>query len=210
MAAGKLAKTPSSEEDVIRLLKPAAKMDRKVEGALANVGPADVVLVTVASDSYSVAQDSLLRHFVQEQGMGGVYIAVNKPFAAIRKGMERQGLDDKKVRFIDMVSKMSGCSQPKAKNCEYLEAPTNLTELMLVLENSVDEIKQPKKFLIVDSVATLLVYNDVEAVEKLIHAMVGKVGEWKVIAVLLMVLSEDTKGVVQVLGQFCKRVVNIG
>lgn len=204
-------KTPESDggENFIKMLEPEAVMDAKVKRALADLGNVFVVLLTVNSDIYSLVGNSILRSFVKEKGMPGVYVSVNKPFVAVKRALDKEGIDCTKIRFVDMVSRMSGANQPEAKNCDYLDTPTNLTELMLTLEKAVDTIKQPKKFLIVDSVATLLVYNDVEAVEKLIHAMVGKVNEWDMQTVLLMVLSEETKGFVQIIGQFCDKVANI-
>lgn len=208
---GRQKKAPEGDsgESFIKMLEPEAVMDAKVKRALAGLGNVFVALLTVNSDIYSLVGNSLLRNFVGEKGMQGVYVSVNRPFVAVKRALAKEGIDHAKIRFIDMVSRMSGANQPEARNCDYLDAPTNLTELMLALEKAVDAIKQPRKFLIVDSVATLLVYNDVEAVEKLVHALVGKANEWDTQTVLLMVLSGETRGFVQIIGQFCDKVANI-
>jgi archaellum biogenesis ATPase FlaH len=65
------------------------------------------------------------------------------------------------------------------------------------------------KFLILDSVSTMLVYNSPEEIERLIHALIIKCRKWRMKTILLAIENAKQDKIVETISQFCDSVAKI-
>jgi KaiC/GvpD/RAD55 family RecA-like ATPase len=198
-----------TEKQLMDLLSDERKIDLKIEKELEGLKQSYIVLIIVDPKSYNNTILGLFRRFVNKQKIPGIYIAVNKSYERLIEELKLCKINVENVRIIDMITKMTGLTLLGAQNVDYLESATDLMELILLLDKRVGKIKERQKFIILDSVSTLLVYNKVPEVEKLIHALIEKVNKFKAEGILVMVKSKEHMGVIQTISQFCDRVAEI-
>jgi len=193
---------------LIDMLGKQAKTDLQIMKAIESLGDAFVVLMISNADSYSLVQIGLIDVFSLKRNMPGIYITINKPYEVLRDMLVNKKIDYGRIKFIDAISRMVGSETPDRDKCTYIESPGDLTELMVAIEESVKGI-EGNKFLVLDSISTLAIYNDTETVEKLVHALTGKLREWDVKGILLSIEADEYKNLIGTVSQFCDKVTEV-
>ena len=84
-----------------------------------------------------------------------------------------------------------------------------LTDLCIALAKMISEEKEVK-FVFVDSVSTLLIYNDSKSVARFCHSVTEKFRSMNLPAALVLVEMEEAKDVVAQVAQFCDAYVKAG
>jgi hypothetical protein len=191
-----------SEGGLERLVSMERKADLVLQKELEGLGETYQILLLADSKIYSEVRQAAIRRL---SGTEGIYVTLNSPYVAFRKV---KGIDYRKVHFIDLISKMTDSKMPATKSVSYLESATDLTELVLLLEKKLKGFSKGA-FIIVDSVSTMLVYNNAREVEKLIHVLVRRAEASGARLVLLMVKSKEHEGIIETVGQFCTKIVSI-
>jgi archaellum biogenesis ATPase FlaH len=114
----------------------------------------------------------------------GIYVSLNKTQKSIEEIFRKQGIDTSKIFFIDCVT------SEKTRDDVLHIPPTQLDRLGYAVSSFIKQIPG-SKFLIIDALSTLLIYND----ENKVAAFVKEITEYasrndvKVIA-----FSPETKG----------------
>jgi len=117
-------------------------------------------------------------------GTPGVYVSLNKTQKGVEDMLRKDGVDVSKLFFIDCVSAGSG------KEDSLNISPGNLEGLSYAINDFIKEIPG-KKFLIIDALSTLLIYNP----ENNVAAFVKEVTEYASRQdVEVIALSPLTKG----------------
>lgn len=196
-------------DELIKMLIPESKMDKKIADLLSPLGNNFTGLVLMESDKYNLVRGGVMRWLFEVKKIPGVYITTNSAFKELKNTLTDNKIDYSKARFIDSISRMSNIKEVETKICEYVDAPTALTEIMLALEKEASSLKGDKKFLVLDSVSTLLVYNDEESIKKFVHSLIGKTKELEMMCILIMVKSTEYKGVINTIGQFCDKTMEL-
>ena len=201
-----------SESELEELLSPKNKIDLELEKKLGEMKAGFTALAIVEPQNYTESRMGLLRRFVKKKKMAGVFVTVNKPFEKLLQEIRAEGIDADKVRFVDMISNTTGSEKEGLKGgagVDFLESTGDLTELIMVCEKRLNGIKG-EKFIVLDSVSALLVYNQTEAVEKFIHALANKISKAAAFGVIIIIESRQFEGAIQTLSQFCDGVVKVG
>lgn len=101
-----------------------------------------------------------------------LYVSLNKPYETVKAVLEKQGIATKKIFFIDCLAEPSG----KAlfpQNVIRIESPADLTSLEIAISEFLEKIKGEKSVLI-DALATLLIYNSEELTIKFTKSVLEK------------------------------------
>ena len=85
---------------------------------------------------------------------------------------------------------------------QYLDSPLALVEMDMAITESMQNIASNQKFLFIDSVSTLLVYNSPQAVEKFCHTVISKNRNATTLVILLALDTAEHKNVLDSLHQF--------
>ncbi len=205
-----LKKEMRPEEALQELISPRRGIDLTILRYLEELPKEQfTALLLVEPTNYSKINYELIRLLINHTQGKGLYITLNRSFDFMKETLKREKIDIEKLIFVDAISKGTGKEASFNPNVEFIESPRDLTALSVAIDEVYVKQKEKPKFLVFDSISTLLIYNDIASVERFIHLVIGKLRDWKMKGVLLMVKSEEHKGVVNSLSQFCDRVLQI-
>jgi archaellum biogenesis ATPase FlaH len=206
---GKKSKGPPSpegelsERELIELLSPKREMDLKIQRTFDSLPQKYCIILTEKPSDYGMLTPRLVKYFVNK-GMKGVYVTVNKNTADLLDAFRAENIRINNILFIDAVAGLTGVGKIEGESFNYVDSPKDIVGLSILIEKAVASIGEGKKFIIVDSVSTLFVYNKERVVERFIHSLSGKIRAWKAKGVFI--LAEATsEEIVNVLSQFCDR-----
>lgn len=165
-----------------------------------------IVSVIVPTDNYEEVNMHILNRFIGEEGKQGIYITLNRPYDNIINLMRREGIDIKKLSFIDCISKE--ISKPKIKTgCIFVRSPADLTEIAVALDKLFEHSKHG--FIFFDSLDTLLVYNKLDRVIKFIHFITGKMRIYGINGVLLGLHEKITEELIDEISPFTDKIIKL-
>lgn len=116
------------------------------------------LLIITPVDKVQSAINAVVKFFKDTQG---IYVSLNKPHKTVEQNLKRIGLDTKKTFFIDCVSTIEAEDVLQVK-------PDNLEFLQTSIITFIDKI-EGRKFIIIDGLSTLLIYNAENKVAKFVQ-----------------------------------------
>jgi archaellum biogenesis ATPase FlaH len=164
-----------------------------------------IVLCLVDPNRYQEAVESVLRYLTGRLHRG-IYITFNKPVATLTKLFEKVGLPVESLFFIDGITVVS--SPVEERSYTFLGPATDLTNLCVATSRAVGRFDE-EKFIVLDSLSTLLIYNEGRAVCKFAHLLTEKMRRWGTSGFLLTVEMNPKRDLVPQLAPFCDKVVKI-
>jgi len=167
----------------------------------------DIVLLISKPQNYSKLILNLLNFLLVKRKLFGIYITVNKPFDSLRTWLKKNGIDVDKLFFIDAVTRTIAERAMLTEKCLFISSPTNLTDLSISLAQILKNPKPEKKFILLDSLSTLLIYNSPETVLQFVHFISSKMRMSRILGLFLCLEEEKSKKVISSLSQFCDKVV---
>ncbi len=174
---------------------------------ISEVAKTKTTLLLTSTGNYKKNVSALLKLFVKEKKIPGVYVTVNKSCKDMMDDFGSAGISEEKVFVIDMITETTGGTAAKKPNCLYLHSPQSLTDLAIALDEAVNAIKGKEKFVIIDSISTLFVYNPPSTVVQFAHFITNKMRSWGVHGVLIGLTKEIDDKTKSLLSQFCDEVV---
>jgi len=99
---------------------------------------------------------------LQSLGYEGIYITLSKDYVEMSKVFQEKGIDMGKLAFIDGISQMYGIGKVDAPNVSYVEGPLSIDAITAEVAKMVPAMKSSKKFVFLDSITTVLLYNSLE------------------------------------------------
>jgi KaiC/GvpD/RAD55 family RecA-like ATPase len=195
---------PISEQKFEELLSDSKKINLLLEEEINEILPGSAVLFMIESNDYTSFRDSLLKKISSKPA---VYITINKPADFLKKKMNELNVSPEKVFFIDMITDLTSKPEKKEGGVSFIGAPSELVESMLEVDNALN--KSEKKFVVLDSVSSLLVYNEEKATERFVHALISKINRFNSIGLLLAVDSDEYADQLKSLEQFCDKIIDV-
>lgn len=164
-----------------------------------------VVLVLIDPIRYQDAVVEFLRYFTSKV-QRGIYVTLNKPFAVLTRNFEKAEIPVDTLFFVDAITNVGAVQEQPTHVC--LGTEKDLSSLCIAISKAVNRFSG-EKFLILDSLSTLLIYNDQKAVAKFAHLLSEKMRRWETSGLLLTVEMNAERDVVLQLAPFCDKVVRI-
>jgi len=129
--------------------------------------------IILPGSNYPDLIQSLFEHIRSNPDEAWVYVTVTKPCENLFNEIEFIG-DLKNIRFIDCISRAAGISKA-AQNCVLIESPTMLEKLVIEIMNTFRDVDvKTKKFLVIDSLTNLIIYNDPEIVTEFFYLIINR------------------------------------
>lgn len=141
---------------------------------------ASVLVIT----SVEKLQDEILRVMNGLQNMPGVYVSLNKTQKSTEDMLSRAGINTERLFFIDCVTDY------RSREDVLHIAPHDLLTLTQAVNYFIKEIPGDK-FLIIDALSTLLIYNDDDKVAQFVRLVTEAASEHDVACYSF---SPSTKG----------------
>jgi len=188
------------------LLSPGRNISLQIQHSLEGLPKSFVVLFIIGVKEYSETIIELIR-VLRRKNARGVYLTINKPVEDLAKLFRKEKIETEGIFFIDAISALSERQTVDGKTTIFLDSPTDLIEISNAVSKSLEVCKVD--FLIFDSVSTLLLYNKPQAVEKLMHLLVGKMHSAGIKGFLIVVKSSQNSGIIETLSQFVDKSIEI-
>jgi len=129
--------------------------------------------ILLPGNNYTDLAQALFEHIKTRQNEAWVYVTVTKPYDTLVKQYPFLEESDN-IKFIDCISRAAGILR-NDQNCNYIESPTMLEKLGLEIINLFKEVDEnTKKYLIIDSLSNLIIYNDPEIVTEFFYHIVNR------------------------------------
>ncbi len=101
------------------------------------------------------------------------FVTVSKTFDYLAKTF-KEGTQCANIKYIDCISRAAGISELH-NNCNYIESPVMLEKLILEILNNFKGIKREvDKYVVIDSVSALMIYNDPEIIREFISLLMNR------------------------------------
>ncbi|MBS3100570.1 hypothetical protein J4204_00370 [Candidatus Woesearchaeota archaeon] len=165
-----------------------------------------ILLIAVDAKSYQKTVIDATKFLVNEQNIPGVYVTLNKPYEIMQRALSSNGIDTRLLIFIDATSRTEA---KKVGNCLYIGSPEKLSDMSVAMDQAIKALPGDK-FLIFDSLNTLLIFNKPATVARFIHFLTGKMREWKVKGIIVTLEKETEQVLLDELTQFSDARIDIG
>ncbi|MFH1391444.1 MAG: hypothetical protein ABIH20_03995 [Candidatus Diapherotrites archaeon] len=194
-----------SEEKLENLLDKQNQLRIRVTHSLDGIKEPFTILALVKPKEYSGIRDGVIQKY-SKSDVQVVFLSLNTGYAKIVQDLQKEKLVSDNIFFIDMISIERNLDPKKASNVVYLESPTDLTEAMLQVVKKLDE--KSRTILVLDSISTLLIYNDKSSIEKFVHTLIGKINANKSSALLLTSDAKQSEEITKTISQFVDFTIN--
>ncbi len=164
-----------------------------------------IVLALIDPIRYQDAVMTMLGYFVK-RSWRGIYISLNKPFAVLSRTFEKAGIATDSLFFVDAITNVPSVEEDSTHAC--LGSGIDLSNLCIGISRAVNRVGG-EKFLFLDSLSTLLIYNDAKTVAKFAHLLTEKMRRWSASGSLLTVDTNAERDVVSQIAPFCDKVVKL-
>jgi len=129
--------------------------------------------ILLPGTNYPDLTQALFEYINEKNDEAWVYVTVTKPYDTLVKQYEYLA-NAKNIKFIDCISRAAGILRTDA-NCVYIESPTMLEKLGLDIMNTFKEVDEnTKKYLVIDSLSNLIIYNDPDIVTEFFYHIVNR------------------------------------
>ena len=163
------------------------------------------ILFSLQSTSYIPVIKSIISVMNTKLKLFGINVTLNKNYENLQQTLKQQKIDTSKILFIDVISQSKNM---KRKNCIFITNPQSLTELSIQITEAVNGGKY--EYVLIDSINTLLVYNDSNVIQKFIHFIINKLNALEIICIIISVKDESqTQKIFPTLMQFCDHVFDV-
>ncbi len=123
------------------------------------VGSYQSIGIVLPSNNYNEMTQALFDCIRSKPDRLWVYVTITKPFHLLKK-QYHQIMNEGSVTFVDCVSRAAGI-QTSDDHCYFLDSPSQLEQLILILVNKVKRTGEGQEPVVVlDALSTLGLYND--------------------------------------------------
>ena len=129
--------------------------------------------ILLPGNNYSELVQALFERIRDNPDEAWVYLTVTKPYDNLMKSFPYLQ-NSKNVKFIDCISRAAGISKSD-QDCIFVESPTMLEKMGLEIMNLFKEADgNAKKYLVIDSLSNLIIYNDPEIVTEFFYQIINR------------------------------------
>jgi len=183
---------------------PKDAIYRKLKNELQTLKKNAVVLVAVESEQQAEAITALLKIYINEKNMNGLYLSISAPYEQIKNITESAGIQTDRLYFIDCISQMAGTTTAKTEKAVFVENPSSLEEVNMYIDKILMRMPEPK-FMFMDSISSLLIYNNERSIEEFTHLVINKMRLEKLGFVIITLKQKESEQLAKTLVPMCDK-----
>ena len=184
------------------------KIGTTLKKELAGLPEPFVVLVLTQPSTHFNAYLDLMDFAINHEKMKGLCITITRTVGSLKATLESREISTENIHFIDCISRVTGSSM-ECENCEFVSHPSNLTDISIALTNSLNKMGEGRKFLVVDSWSSLLIYNDQKKVLGFSNFIINKLRAKNINGFIITLQTKNNEEFVNSLSIFCDKVINL-
>ena len=149
-----------------------------------------LAILVISPESYVHISSEMPVEMVNEWGMEGIFVSANKPYLTVEKSFKNSGILEK-ITFVDCASRLAG-ENPSGERVVLINNPADLAQLTESITKSIEKLGD-KKFLVFDSLTTLIIYSEFSQLTQFAHRLGLIMKTKEVTSFFLAVDQEATK-----------------
>ena len=186
------------------------KTDKRLKQFIKGLEPKTVVLFIIDAKKYHKIHPKVLKMIIEEKCFAGIYITINKPYNTLIKYLKENRINTKNIFFIDAISRVAGGTIRMTKDCLFIPSPTQLTDLGIALTQALESMKHKgNKFIFLDSLSTLLIYNPFEVTAKFVHFIITRLRVFGLVGLIISIEKQIDERMLNILIEMCDKVVEV-
>lgn len=178
-------------------------MYEAIKKKLENLPKNAIILTIIPAQHYQDVNLFMLKYWMDLSNKSGAYISLNRPYNNLIENLDQGKIDAKKLFIIDCVTK----NELDVPNCYFLKTQQSLTNLSIAI-STVLKTQKPS-FLVLDSLNTLALYNELDTAIKFAHFLITKLRTHEIDGIILAVNEEKNKRFITELSQICDKVIDL-
>jgi len=150
--------------------------------------------IILPGSNYADLMQALFERMKSRAEDAWVYVAITRPYEDVVKQFGNFA-ELRNVRFIDCISHAAGISKMDP-NCTFIESPALLEKLMMEIMDTFRGLDDGvQKYLVIDSLSSLLIYNDAQIVTEFFTHLTNRTRLADVHTISLVVEEESSDSV---------------
>ncbi len=145
---------------------------------------------------------------ILREDVGGesvIYVTTNKPYSHLNEMLSEDGVDTDGIFFIDCISRQVLDVRGEFHNCLYVDSPDDVTALAMAVDNATRHL-DGDKLLFLDSLSTLLLYNDEKVIGQFSNFIINRMVVSGVSSIIMALSSDMEKDVIKKVMSFVDEV----
>lgn len=174
---------------------------------LAKTSPEYIVLLETTADRVSEVEMEALKSLTARDRTA-IIVSASRPCTNFLGLLKKNGVDTKNVFLLDCVCRTQSVDPPDAANVVHLQSAFDLTNLAISLDEAFRKI-QGEKFLFLDSITTMLIYNQPDMFARFIHSVLTRMRGYGIGGVLISLEKETNPEVRSQIAQLCDKLIKV-
>lgn len=145
--------------------------------------------ILLPGSNYSDLIEAMFERIHDKPEEAWVYVTISKPYDTLVKQYKLLP-ELRNIRFIDCISRAAGLTKTNP-NVTFVESPTMLEKLGLETMNIFKKVdEKTEKYLILDSLTNLIIYNDPEIVTEFFYHIINRTRARNIYTISLAIEEE--------------------
>jgi len=150
--------------------------------------------IILPGNNYADLMQALFKHMRSKPEDAWAYVAITRPYDDVVKQFGNFA-ELRNVRFIDCISQAAGISKTDP-HCTFIESPALLEKLIMEIMDTFRGLDENvDKYLVIDSLSSLLIYNDAQLVTEFFTHLTNRTRLAGVHTVSLVVEEESNENI---------------
>jgi len=167
----------------------------------------EIILLEVSSETQVEASSTALKHLI-DSGKIGIIVSASRPYNSLLDLYKKYKINMKDLIIIDAISHKQGLKTEEIGNVFFVENVKSLTTMSIMIKESMEKIKKPK-FVFIDSVTTMLIYNNPETYMRFLHDILSEMRNQGTGGILVFVETETNEKIKIQLKTVCDKVITL-
>lgn len=135
-----------------------------------------VILLTFSNSEILSKNIQNLKDLTEKQNFSsGIYVTVNRPYESLKNILSSNNVTLDRLFFIDCITPSVNGQIEESAHCKFVSSPSDLTHLSIKISESVSSLPEGKKFLYLDSLSTLSIYNSPNDLARFCHFLIARI-----------------------------------
>ncbi|MFH0715002.1 MAG: hypothetical protein V1847_04305 [Candidatus Diapherotrites archaeon] len=174
---------------------------------LNNLGEGAIVLIETTTDKMLEVQLSVTK-WLSHKKYAQIILSTSRPCKNLLNLYKKNNIDINKIIILCTCCPEKEENMQENNNVIHLPSSSSLTEISLSLSECMESIKD-KKFILIESINTLLIHNQPNTLAKFIHSILTKMRINNVSGLLISLEAETDKEVKAEIAQLCDKIIEV-
>jgi len=177
---------------------------------LSELPPASSLALYVDVNTYFDALRAIVDIFATKEDLYVFYISSTIPSKNIVGLLEILGVDTSRVFFVDTISHLMANAGEMSDKFLYIESPTMLENVMLKIEYLLRKYNDKKAIVVLDSVNSMAIHNDLKILSEFLHIFVTSLRSWESYMVIISMKEQNNEDMINMLNLICDDAYDAG